>query len=218
MENLKNNLSDTFFEAFRNGYSESDVRRKINEILVSSKIDLNPFLEYLNENAMTSEDFTFLGWFSRLRIDSEVFSFRQYEKAFHIDPHNITSQFLLAYCTEFGKGTTKDPVHARELYEKFSSSGNHLCQYQLAFHLMFNVKNAKFVQLKMSYLLKLAAMQGHLDAMLYLGNRYTNGIGLERDLHQSLYWFSKKFKIDKKVVNLRHDLEWFSSQVKKQTH
>ncbi|CAG8638940.1 5249_t:CDS:1 [Ambispora gerdemannii] len=219
MENLKSNLSETFFNELKKGYHQYRIQKRISEIAIPDYIEWNQIFEYLMDNVNTADDYVFLGWFSIFISDKiersadESFSFQQYEKAFQIDPTNMFSQFLIAYCTYFGKGTTKDLAHADELYERFSNSGNHLCQYTFATRLMH--KNKHDYKLRVSFMFKSAAMKEHIAAMLFLGDRYTNGIGIERDLHKALFWYAKYLKNDQYIEPNRF-LKWVSSQIKKQ--
>ncbi|CAG8627595.1 5182_t:CDS:2, partial [Ambispora leptoticha] len=109
-----------------------------------SGINLKKFCKYLNDNAITAEDYVF--W---------------YEKACQIDPSNIYSQYLIAQCTEIGKGVAKNQVDAYKLYEKFGRTGNYLCKYKLA---LLSTTNRPANHLKSFTLIKSAAENGHSAA------------------------------------------------------
>ncbi|CAG8689189.1 5341_t:CDS:1, partial [Ambispora gerdemannii] len=179
MEDLKKNLSEVFLRGLNNGFSDSEIQNILNSMITHGEINGDSFFDYLKHNAVTANDFVFLGWFCEwtYKTPEPNFCFRQYEKAFQIDPTNIYSQAHIANWIY-----RKNYVQALKLYKEYSQSGNHLCQYQLACNYIDSDFNKAF-QLQHS-----AALKGHKHAQFGLTYCYTRGIGTQKDLHKAFYW------------------------------
>ncbi|CAG8524755.1 4177_t:CDS:2 [Ambispora gerdemannii] len=196
----------TFFKVLKKGFNNFDISHHLTP-LISQNDEFNDdvFFKYLNDNAITANDFIFLCWYWHLMYNNFKsldynFIVRNVERAAHLEPTNIFAQFYIAQCTLHGTGTSENSERAFELAKKFSETGNYLCQYLLACYFYKNVKRDNYV--KAFVLIQSAALNGHIYAQMDLALWYELGIGTVKDSHKAIYWHVKKHQEDNQLDSL----------------
>jgi hypothetical protein len=113
-----------------------------------------------------------------LRANNETSAKAMFSRAveeFTRNPGDSAAQFNLGGCYHWGIGVETCCEAAALLYQKASSSGNHLATANLA-ALYFEGKGVPFDPLKAASLLETAAEAGIVEAMANLGSMLMSGI------------------------------------------
>lgn len=104
------------------------------------------------------------------------------------------SQLYAGRIYEFGIGVEKDARKAVEFYEMASNNGSVRADFLLG--LMYkNVEEIKDYGKSLSFLKK-ADELGYLPSASQIGELYQNGLGVEKDYEQVIFWYSKGAKMN----------------------